>query len=66
LPLNGDWSNKYSVADNTKFGLAAGGDFGFNFNDNFNQGKSHSITMSQEQCAYLLANSFFLYFSRTL
>jgi len=35
LPLNGDWSNKYSVADNSKFGLAAGGEFGFNFKDNF-------------------------------
>lgn len=35
LPVNGDWSNKYSVADNTKVGLNKGGDFGFNFSDNF-------------------------------
>ncbi|NDC77963.1 MAG: hypothetical protein EBZ67_08840 [Chitinophagia bacterium] len=36
LPLNtGDWSNKYSVANNMLPGLAAGGDFGYNFNDNF-------------------------------
>lgn len=35
LPVNGDWTNKYSVADNLKFGLANGGDFGFNFKDNF-------------------------------
>lgn len=35
LPVNGDWSNKYSVADKTIAGLNAGGDFGFNKNDNF-------------------------------
>ena len=35
LPLNGNWDNKYSVADNNKFGIANGGDFGFNFSDNF-------------------------------
>lgn len=35
LPVNGDWSNKYAVADNNKFGIAQGGDFGFNFSDNF-------------------------------
>ena len=35
LPVNGDWSNKYAVADNTKVGLDKGGDFGFNFSDNF-------------------------------
>jgi hypothetical protein len=35
LPVNGSWSNKYSVADNSKVGLNKGGDFGFNFSDNF-------------------------------
>jgi hypothetical protein len=35
LPVNGDWSNKFSVANNTVAGLSAGGDFGFNLNDNF-------------------------------
>ncbi len=35
MPVNGDWSNKYSVADNTVSGLNAGGGFGFNLNDNF-------------------------------
>ena len=35
LPVNGDWSNKYSVADKTLSGLNAGGDFGYNLNDNF-------------------------------
>jgi hypothetical protein len=35
LPVNGDWSNKFSVANNTIGGLSAGGDFGFNLNDNF-------------------------------
>lgn len=35
LPVNGDWSNKYSVANNNAFGLAKGGDFGFNLSDNF-------------------------------
>jgi hypothetical protein len=35
LPSNGDWSNKYSVADNTVAGLNAGGDFGFNLSNNF-------------------------------
>lgn len=35
LPVNGDWSNKFSVANNTIAGLSAGGTFGFNLNDNF-------------------------------
>lgn len=35
LPVNGDWSNKFSVANNTIAGLSAGGVFGFNLNDNF-------------------------------
>jgi hypothetical protein len=35
LPVNGDWSNKYSVKDNNANGLNKGGDFGFNLSDNF-------------------------------
>jgi hypothetical protein len=35
LPLNGNWDNKYSVANNTLAGLDAGGNFGLNLNDNF-------------------------------
>jgi len=35
LPANGDWGNKFSVANNTVAGLNAGGDFGFNLSDNF-------------------------------
>lgn len=35
LPVNGDWSNKYSVRDNNLAGLNRGGDFGFNLSDNF-------------------------------
>jgi hypothetical protein len=35
LPLNGDWGNKFSVANKSLAGLSAGGDFGFNLNDNF-------------------------------
>ncbi len=35
LPVNGDWTNKYSVADKTVAGLNGGGDFGYNLNDNF-------------------------------
>ena len=35
LPVNGDWSNKFSVANKTLAGLRTGGDFGYNFNDNF-------------------------------
>jgi hypothetical protein len=35
LPLNGDWGNKFSVANNQVAGLSAGGDFGFNLPDNF-------------------------------
>jgi hypothetical protein len=35
LPVNGDWSNKYSVANNNAFNLAKGGDFGYNLSDNF-------------------------------
>ncbi len=35
LPLNGNWDNKYSVANNSLAGLSEGGDFGFNLKDNF-------------------------------
>jgi hypothetical protein len=35
LPVNGDWSNKYSVANKQLSGLSSGGAFGYNFNDNF-------------------------------
>jgi hypothetical protein len=35
LPLNGDWGHKYAVPDKTVSGLNAGGDFGFDKNDNF-------------------------------
>jgi starch-binding outer membrane protein SusE/F len=35
LPLNGNWDNKYAVANNTLPGLSGGGDFGFNLSDNF-------------------------------
>ena len=35
LPVNGDWSHKFSVADNTISGLAAGGDFGYDLSQNF-------------------------------
>lgn len=35
LPVNGDWSTKYSVKDNNVVGLNKGGDFGFNLSDNF-------------------------------
>ena len=34
LPVNGDWSHKFSVADKTVSGLNAGGTFGADFNDN--------------------------------
>lgn len=35
LPVNGDWSNKYAVANNNVAGINAGGDFGYNLSDNF-------------------------------
>jgi len=35
LPVNGDWSNKFAVANNSVPGLSGGGDFGFNSSDNF-------------------------------
>jgi hypothetical protein len=35
LPVNGDWSHKYAVADKSVVGLSAGGDFGYDLNDNF-------------------------------
>ena len=35
LPVNGDWSHKYAVADNSVPGLNAGGELGYDFNDNF-------------------------------
>jgi len=35
LPVNGDWSHKYAVKDNTVSGLANGGDFGYDLSKNF-------------------------------
>ena len=35
LPVNGDWTNKFSVANKTVAGLNTGGDFGYNLSDNF-------------------------------
>ena len=35
LPLNGNWDNKFAVANTALAGLSAGGDFGLNLQDNF-------------------------------
>jgi len=35
LPVNGDWTNKYAVADNSIAGLSGGGAFGYNLTANF-------------------------------
>ncbi len=35
LPVNGDWSHKFAVANKSLLGLATGGDFGFDLGDNF-------------------------------
>lgn len=35
LPVNGDWSHKYAVQDNSIPGLSAGGAFGYDFPQNF-------------------------------
>lgn len=35
LPVDGDWSNKYSVDDNTVAGLNKGGNFGYDLSSNF-------------------------------
>lgn len=35
IPVNGDWSHKYSVKDKTLPGLSDGGDFLYDANDNF-------------------------------
>ena len=35
LPVNGDWSHKYAVADNSIAGLSAGGAFGYDLSSNF-------------------------------
>ena len=35
LPVNGDWSHKFAVPNNSVAGLSAGGDFGFDLSDNF-------------------------------
>lgn len=35
LPVNGDWSHKFSVGNKTLPGLNTGGDFGYDLNDNF-------------------------------
>ncbi len=34
LPVNGDWSHKFAVADKTVGGLSAGGSFGYDLGDN--------------------------------
>lgn len=34
LPVNGDWTHKYAVADKTLPGLSNGGSFGYDLNDN--------------------------------
>ncbi|PWT76710.1 MAG: hypothetical protein C5B59_05870 [Bacteroidetes bacterium] len=35
IPVNGDWSHKYAVKDKTLAGLSSGGDFGYDYSDNF-------------------------------
>ncbi len=35
LPMNGDWSHKFAVADKSVPGLSEGGDFGYDLSDNF-------------------------------
>ncbi len=35
LPVDGDWSHKYAVDDNSVAGLNAGGDFGYDLSSNF-------------------------------
>jgi hypothetical protein len=35
LPVNGDWSHKFSVANKSLAGLNKGGEFGYDLNDNF-------------------------------
>ncbi|MEO8711145.1 MAG: SusE domain-containing protein [Parafilimonas sp.] len=35
LPVNGDWTHKYSVEDNSIPGLSDGGDFGYDLSSNF-------------------------------
>lgn len=35
LPRNGDWTHKFAVADNTIQGLAEGGEFGYDLDQNF-------------------------------
>ena len=35
LPVNGDWTHKFAVADNSISGLSAGGNFGFDLSSNF-------------------------------
>ncbi|MFY8126955.1 MAG: SusE domain-containing protein [Chitinophagaceae bacterium] len=35
LPVKGSWANKFSIANKFLAGVSAGGDFGFNLNDNF-------------------------------
>ncbi len=34
LPVNGDWSHKFAVADKTVGGLSSGGSFGYDLSDN--------------------------------
>lgn len=35
LPVNGDWSHKYALQDNSLPGISAGGDFGYDLGANF-------------------------------
>lgn len=49
LPVNGSWSNKFSVADNSIAGLANGGDLGYNLPSNFpgpDQSGTYKLTVN--------------------
>jgi starch-binding outer membrane protein SusE/F len=35
LPVNGDWSHKYSLQDNSVPGVSTGGNFGYDLPQNF-------------------------------
>ncbi|MFY7965521.1 MAG: SusE domain-containing protein [Chitinophagaceae bacterium] len=48
LPVKGDWSHKFSLQNKYLSGVSAGGDFGFDLNDNFpapSTGGWYKITM---------------------
>jgi len=57
LPVNGDWSHKFSVSNKTLPGLNLGGDFGYDLSDNFpgpSAAGTYKITLDFQRGKFLV------------